>query len=83
MNQKDGQTEWLSIIGKSLAHLCINTVMPDTATLGDKAHFLERLGLERKDVAEILNTTPASVTELLRLKRNKGSAKNVKKKSKK
>lgn len=62
---------WLSIIGRSLALLCLkNAELPDDS-LGAKARFLESLGLPRKDVAAMLNTTPASITELLRLARKK------------
>jgi transposase len=40
-------------------------------TLAERARFLEGLGLDRKDVAEMLGTSYASITELMRQAKNK------------
>ncbi len=69
------KTDWLAVVAKCLATLCLANVAEKNATLADKAYLLENLGLNRKDVAAMLDTTPASVAELLRLKRNKKGAK--------
>jgi hypothetical protein len=49
-------------------------------TLAQRAKFLEALGLERKEAAAMLGTTPASITELMRVHKNKRSRKRNAKK---
>jgi hypothetical protein len=72
---------WLPIIGRTLAGQYLHTALPANATIAEKARTLEALGLDRKDIAAMLNTTTASITELLRLaKIKKGKKKNAKKK---
>lgn len=51
----------------------------DNSTIAEKAIFLEGLGLERADVAQMLGTSPASIAELLRVARKKSSKKGAKK----
>jgi len=63
--------QWLPVIAKSLAHLCLQYGDLKDKTLADRALFLEALGIERKEVAAMLGTTAASITEMLRVKRNK------------
>ena len=54
-----------------------------TKTKAEKARFLEGLGLERKDVAEMLGTTSASITEMMsQAKKRKGAKKNAPRKAK-
>ena len=52
--------------------------------LSEKARFLEGLGLERKDVAEMLGTTYVSITELMRRAKSKkkGANRNAVRKTK-
>jgi hypothetical protein len=56
----------------------------DGKTISDRAAFLENLGLDKKEIAVMVGSSPASVAKLLRLKSKKeeGNAK-VKKGSKK
>ena len=73
---------WLPVIGRALAYLCLHNVGIDKKTIADKATFLEGLGLDRKDIADMLGTSHASVSELLRVAKNKskkGPKKNAKK----
>lgn len=62
---------WLPIIGRALAQLCLQGGETESMTIADKARFLEALGMDRKDVAAMLGTTYASVTELLRQAKNR------------
>jgi CRP-like cAMP-binding protein len=62
---------WLPIIGRALAQLCLQAGQTGAMTIAEKARFLEALGLDRKDVADMLGTTAASVTELLRQAKNR------------
>lgn len=77
LGEKTLEQEWLPVIAKSLAYLCLNSTQIAHQTIAEKAKFLEGLGLERKDVAEMLGTSAASISELLRVakKRKKTGAK--------
>ena len=69
--------QWVPVIARSLAYLCIQVGELKDKSLADKAAFLEAAGIERKDVAAMLGTTYASVTETL--SKAKRSKKGVKK----
>jgi hypothetical protein len=69
-NQSESEI-WIPIIGRALAHLCLQGSSAKDGTTAEKARFLEGLGLNRKDVADMLGTTSASVTELLRQAKNR------------
>lgn len=69
---------WLPIIGKCLAYACMHSAKINEKTIVEKARFLEALGLERKDVAMMLDTTSASITEMYRQsQRRKTGGKNA------
>lgn len=70
---------WLPVIGRSLAYICLHNAGMDNKTIAEKAMFFEGLGLDLKDVAEMLGTSHASVRELLRLAKNKSKRKGPKK----
>lgn len=76
---------WLPVIARSLALLSLDAAKLEDNRLVTKAKFLENLGLERKEAAAMLGTTYASLTEMLRLEKKKGSRKtrNGNKKSRK
>jgi len=77
----DQQTDWMAVIGRSLAQFSLDSGPAKEKTLAEKARFLEALGLPRSDVASMLNTSNASITELLRqAKQKKGGKRNGKKK---
>ena len=71
--------QWVPVIGRSLAYLCIQVGELKDKSLADKAAFLEAAGIERKDVAAMLGTTYGSVTETL--SKAKRTRKGDKKKS--
>ena len=54
---------WLAVIGRSLALLCLTQADLRDKGLGPQAHFLEGLGLRRKDAAALLGTTATSITQ--------------------
>lgn len=60
------------VIGRSLAFLCMQSTSAKEGTLLQKAEFLNGLGLEYADAAQMLGTTEASLKELARVKRKKG-----------
>ncbi|WLB58842.1 hypothetical protein [Bradyrhizobium japonicum] len=79
------ESEWLEIIGKSLAFLCVQEIsrsdpkrVPDLVA---KVKFLEGIGLSTKDAAALMGTTANSVktNERQREKKGNGSAKKGRK----
>jgi CRP-like cAMP-binding protein len=68
---KQIETVWLPIIARSLSRLSLQSSAVAEGTSAEKARFLESLGLPRKEVAEMLGTTPASITELMRQAKKK------------
>lgn len=76
-NHESMYQQWVPIIGRSLAYLCIQVGELKEKPLADKAAFLEAAGIERKDVAAMLGTTYASVSETLsKAKRSKRGGKS-------
>ena len=78
-DQEATYQKWVPVIGRSFAYLCLHAGDFKDKNLADKAMFLEALGVERKEIAAMLSTTYASITETLsRVKRTKkGVKKNV------
>jgi len=66
---EDGR--WLQVIGRSLAYLCLHSASMAERSLAEKAGLLEALGLSRGESAEMLGTSYNSLTELMRVARNK------------
>jgi hypothetical protein len=71
---------WIAVIGRSLAQISMHMAEVDNKTISERAAFLENLGLERKEIAIMLGSTTASISELLRQKTKKEetNAKNKK-----
>lgn len=83
IDQEVTYQQWIPVIGRSLAYLCMYTGEFKDKNLADKAMFLEALGVERREVAAMLGTTYASITETLsRMKRSKKGGKKSARKSK-
>ncbi len=72
---------WLSVIGRTLAYLCMKEVERLKRFDGvlERVDFLESLGLPTADAAKAVGSSKASVDELRRLQRNrKKDGKNAK-----
>lgn len=78
-NQRTPEQIWLPVIGRALAQLCLHSADMGAKTIREKAVFLSGLGVEIDDCARMLNTTPGSVRELLRLAKNKTKRRGPKK----
>jgi hypothetical protein len=62
-----------TVIGRSLAFLCMQSTAAKEGTLLQKADFLSGLGLDYEDAAQMLGTSSASLKELARqAKKSKG-----------
>ncbi len=59
--QSDEETDWLAVIGRSLALLCLCEADLRDKDLLSQVTLLESLGLARKDAAAILGTTTESL----------------------
>ena len=72
MAKEPTETNWLSVIGRCLAFLCLEQAKRAEAQkykdVQSKVNFLEGLGLPRDDAAFAAGSTPASVAELARQK---------------
>jgi hypothetical protein len=83
----DSQTLWLSIIGRSLAYLCLSKVEEKESGKFDsvlkRVRFLEGLGLSRAEAAKAVGSSAESVSELHRRAKRRKAKKNggAKKKS--
>ena len=62
---------WVPVLGRAVARLALQGSTVAEGTSAEKARYLEGLGLPRKEVAEMLGTTSASITELLRQAKKK------------
>jgi hypothetical protein len=79
----DGEdnNEWLPVIARSLAFLCLAQADLRDKDLATQGVFLETLGLSRKEAAALLGTSYASLTELIRQSnKKKGGARGRSKK---
>lgn len=65
------QIEWMPIIGRSLAFLCLHYGEQTGRPMVDQAEFLSRLGVPRKEAASILGTTDESLRVMTRQRAQK------------
>jgi len=75
MKEDDTEREWLAVIGRSLAFLCLSQADLRDKGLAPQAQLLETLGLSRKEAARLLGTTDRSLTELIYQQRRRKVAK--------
>jgi hypothetical protein len=57
MAEQDEATAWMPVIARSLAFLCLAEADLRDKDLATQGHFLERLGLSRKESAALLGTS--------------------------
>ena len=81
--QYSSEQMWLPVIGRALAQICMHNADMTKRTIAEKARFLQALGLEIQDVADMLGTTSGSVRELLRLAKKKAKRRGPKKNAQK
>jgi hypothetical protein len=74
MSGNDEERDWQAVVARSAAFLALHGSGLREKDLATQGQFLERLGLPRREAAELLGTTAASLTELVsRAKRKKGA----------
>jgi hypothetical protein len=76
----EGSNQWLAIIGKSLAFLCLAQADLRDKDLATQGRFLERLGIPRTEAAKLIGTSYASLTVAFSLAAKKKGRKRGRKK---
>lgn len=79
-DRNDEKTDWLSVIARSLAFICLDKANLREKSVGEQAEFLQNLGLPRKATANILNTSVNSLQVLASLARKKKRGQRAKRK---
>jgi hypothetical protein len=75
------QEQWIGVIARALAYLCVHSTDLREADLTSKALLLESFGLSRPDIALLLNSTEDAVrVSINAAKRQKGKRGGRKKK---
>ena len=86
-NEPADASSWLSVIAKSLAHLCLSRVIEREPKKYEdvlaKVKFLQGLGLSQDDAAGAAESTPGSVRVLVHLRDKVKNGKAKKKRTKK
>lgn len=62
----DTREDWLAVVARSLAFLCLSEAELRDKDLLPQAQFLQRLGLSRKEAATLLGSTADSLGVLER-----------------
>ena len=62
--EPNDETNWLGVIARSLAFLCLDKADLRSEKVGIQAEFLMRLGLHRRDAAKLLDTSEESLRVL-------------------
>ena len=65
----DEDTQWLAVIGRSLAFLAIHAAELRGKEMGDQAVLLNTLGLNNDEIAKLVGSTAESVRVTLGSKR--------------
>ncbi len=65
----DESMEWMPVIGRALAFLCLHYGDLTDKPMVEQADFLQRFGIPRKEAAVILGTSDESLAAMLRARR--------------
>jgi hypothetical protein len=67
------ETNWLSVIGRALAFVCLSQGDLRDKSLAAQGEFLEALGMSRREAAWMLGTTEETLrTNINRARKSKG-----------
>ena len=75
MESSEHRQDWLAVIGRALGYLCIQNSSLKDKNLAQKALFLDSIGISKQEIAAMLDSTAASITELIRQSRSSKKAK--------
>lgn len=65
--------DWMPIIGRSLAYLCLHSGEQTSKSMVDQAEFLGRLGIPRREAAAMLGTSDESLRVMIRQREQKAT----------
>jgi DNA-directed RNA polymerase specialized sigma24 family protein len=71
----DEEFDWMPVMGRALAYLCLDAADMGSRPVLERAEFLMKLGLPRKEAALIVGSTDASVRVLQQRARRSGTKK--------
>jgi hypothetical protein len=72
------ESPWVAVIGRALAHLALHKAELGNASIGEKAVFLEGLGVPRADTAAMLGASVQTVAVLVSRKKVSGRKRRAK-----
>jgi hypothetical protein len=72
---EDNERDWQAVIGRALAFLCLANADVRDKGLLPQAKFLETLGLNRQEAANLLGTKPHTLSELFSRERRASARK--------
>lgn len=78
--QESQYANYMEVIGKSLAFLCLDRAGLRDEQIPIQADFLQRLGLDVPGAAKVIGTSEASLRVLLSRKKTKGAKSNASRK---
>ncbi len=79
MKLDEEEMNWLAVIARCLAYLCLKDSRYKDRSVLEQAQFLEKLGLPLEERAGVVGSTAASLRELSRqAKARKGTGRNGK-----
>ena len=81
MQENPSNQDWLAVIGRALAQISMHLAQVSDKTISERAAFLSNLGLERNEIAVMVGSSTASISELLRQRSKKEEANAKSKKS--
>jgi len=70
---REEEFDWQPFIGRALAYLCLDAADMSTSTTLERADFLMKLGLPRKEAAVIVGSSDESL-RVLAQRRSKGAS---------
>jgi hypothetical protein len=77
-NGEGNDVDWTAVLSRAVAYRCLQAEEFKDADLGDRAAFLDALGLPRGDIARMLRTTENSARVMISNKRKRGVKRNGK-----
>lgn len=68
--------DWTAVLSRAVAYRCLQADEFKDADMGDRAVFLDALGLPKRDIARMLRTTENSARVMISNKRKRGVKRN-------
>jgi hypothetical protein len=80
-DEDETQSKWLAVIAKALCYICLQQAKLNEIL--EKVEFLQKLGLDRTEAAQVVGSTAGSIAVLRHRAKKRGKDGKAKKKKKK